>query len=529
MNTTVQEPLKEKTSMSSRKQVTKAAGVVGLSTVVTRILGFLRDMVIALVFGAGMEADAYLVAFRIPSMLRRLVGEGALTVAFIPVFVEERQHSEERAWALTDSVITLLSILLIVMTVLGVLFTPYLVKLIAPGFDQIPEKFALTTHLTRITFPYIVFISLAALAMGVLNSLQHFLSPALAPMMLNISLIGSAFFLCPHLDQPVVGLAIGVLLGGITQFLFQVPALLRRGFRYRLRFDYKNPAVQKIGLLLLPALFGLAVNQISVFVNTLLASYLAQGSVSYLYFSYRVVEFPLGIFGMAVATAVLPTMSAQSAKGEFNELTDTLTFALRLVLFITIPSMVGLIVLRVPIITLLFERGKFTSADTIATAQALLCYASGLAAIAGVRIIVPVFYSLKDTASPVKCAAASVALNIVCSLLLMKPLQHNGLALATSISSFFNFFLLVWLLRKRLGRIGWRNLFYSMGKVSLASVLMGIVCLPFVEAALHHLWSIPVVILGGIGVFVGCAWLLKSEELIFLGKFINNSCSTSER
>ncbi len=502
--------------MSSDKHVTKAAGVVGASTVITRILGFMRDMVIALKFGAGMEADAYLVAFRVPNMLRRLVGEGALTVAFIPVFIEEHQHSEERAWALSNAVITLLSVLLIAISILGVIFTPYIVRMIAPGFDQIPEKFALTTRLTRITFPYIFFISLAALAMGILNSLQHFFSSALAPVMLNISLIGSAFFLCPRLDQPVIGLAIGVILGGITQLLFQVPALIKRGFRYRVNFDYKNPAVQKIGMLMLPAFFGLAITQITIFVNTLLASYLAEGSVSYLFFADRLVEFPLGIFGIAVATAVLPTMSAQSAKGEYQQLVETLSFALRLVLFITIPAMVGLIVLRVPIITLLFQRGRFTPDATQATAQAVLYYALGLSAFTGVRIIVPVFYALKDTLTPVKCGAAALALNIVCNLLLMGPLQHGGLALATSISSFFNLALLIWLLRKRLGHIGWRSILSSMGKVSLASVVMGACCAPFVVEATQQPWVLIVIILIGVGIFLCCSHLLKSEEILFL-------------
>ena len=502
--------------MSSDTQVTKAAGVVGASTVVTRILGFLRDMVIARAFGAGMAADAYYVAFRIPNTLRRLVGEGALTVAFIPVFVEEHQKGEQRAWELAHAVITLLSVLLILITVFGILFTPFLISVIAPGFNQNPDKFALTIHLTRITFPYIFFISLAALAMGILNSLRHFLSSALAPVMLNIALIGSVFFLCPHFNPPIVGLAIGVVIGGISQLLFQVPALLKRGFSYRVNFDYHNPAVRRIGILLLPALFGLAVHQVSIFVNTLLASYLAEGSVTYLYYAYRLVEFPLGIFGMAVATAVLPTMSSQSANGEYKQLVKTLSFALRLVLFITIPSMIGLMVLRVPIIALLFQRGEFRADATQATARALFYYTLGLPAIAGVRIIVPVFYSLKDTLTPVKCAATSVALNIVCSLLLMGPLQHAGLALATAISSFFNLLLLVWFLRKRLGRIGWRNIFYSSGKVWIASVIMGICCAPFVMKSTQYPWVLLMIILIGAAVFLGCSYFLKSEELHFL-------------
>ena len=502
--------------MSSRKQVTKAAGVVGLATVVTRVLGFLRDMVIALIFGAGLEADAFFVAFRIPNILRRLVGEGALTVAFIPVFVEERQQSEERAWALANATITILALLLVLITTLGILLTPLIVKIIAPGFEDTPEKFAITVRLTRITFPYIFFISLGALAMGVLNSLQHFLSSALAPAMLNLSLIGSAFFLCPRLETPVTGLAFGVIIGGITQLLFQIPALVKRGFRYRISFDYNNPAVRKIGVLLLPALFGLAVHQISIFVNTMLASLLPEGSVSYLYYAYRLVEFPLGIFGMAVATAVLPTMSAQSAKGENGQLLETLNFALRLVLFITIPSMVGLIVLRVPIIALLFERGKFGPEATQASAQALFYYTLGLFAIASGRILVPVFYSLKDTATPVKCGVASVGLNVLCSLLLMGPMKHNGLALASTLSSLFYTALLAWLLRKRLGHLGWRSIAFSSGKVTLASLLMGGCCLPLANSAYQQPGLLFAAIVLGVLVFLACVWILKLEEFTFM-------------
>lgn len=507
--------------MSTNTHITKAAGVVGASTVVTRILGYLRDAVIAAAFGTKMAADAYYVAFRIPNTLRRLVGEGALTVAFIPIFVEEHQHSEERAWKLANTVTIFLFIILVVLTILGMLFAPFLIRVIAPGFHKIPEKFALTTHLTRITFPYIVFISLAALAMGILNSLRHFLSSALAPAMLNISLILSVFLLCPYFDPPVVGLAIGVILGGMMQLLFQIPALIKRGFRYRINVDYHNPAVRKIGILLVPALFGLAIHQISVFVNTILASYLVEGSVSSLYYAYRLVEFPLGIFGMAIATAVLPTMSSQSAKGDYGQLVETLSFALRLTLFITIPAMAGFLVLGEPIVALLFQRGEFTSAATQTTAQALFYYALGLPAIAGVRIIVPVFYSLKDTATPVKCGAVAVILNILCCLLFMGPLQHRGLALATSISALFQFFLLIWLLRKRLGRIGWKNIAYSTSKISLASLIMGICCAPFVPKAIQHPLMLIIAIIIGVTVFLGGTYLLKSEELLFLKDLVS--------
>ena len=527
--------------MSSQKQITKAAGVIGLSTVVSRILGFVRDAVFAWLFGARMASDAFQVAFRIPNILRRLVGEGAMTAAFIPVFVEERQRSAEHAWAMTNAVITLLSVLLIGISVGGVLLTPFLIRLIAPGFHAIPEKFELTVYLTRITFPYIFFISLTALTMGILNALHHFLTPALGPAMLNLALIACALWLGPHLQTPIVGQSIGVILGGIAQLLFQTPALLKHGYRYRVSFDYHNPAVRKICLLILPAFFGLAVTQITIFINTFFASLLSEGSISYLYYADRIVEFPLGIFGIAVATAVLPTMSAQTAKGDYAQLVETLSFALRLVLFITIPSTVGLIVLRAPIVALLFERGEFTGRDTIATAQAVFCYAVGLAAFTGVRIIVPVFYAMKDTMTPVLCGVGGVGANIVlCGtpLGLLWFSQHFGvslgatlqgilttvfwrhwwLALATSLASYCNLLLLLWLLRRRLGpiRLGWRSILRSLTKVLLASLIMGVCCMPFAGPATHHPFVLGGLVLVSMVIFFGCAYFFESEEVLFL-------------
>ncbi len=505
---------------AAQTQVTKAAGVVGFATMITRISGFVRDMIVASKFGARTHADAFFVAFRIPNMLRRLVGEGALTVAFIPVFMAEREKGEEEAWALANAVMTLMALLLLGITVGGMALAPYIVDLLAPGYHAVPEKFALTVRLTRINFPYIFFISLAALAMGILNSLQNFFASALAPLMLNLAMIASVLWLCPLLDVPVEGLGIGVVLGGMMQLGFQLPALWQRGFRWRLNFDYHNPAVRKIALLMLPGFFSLAVNQIAVLISTFLASYLPEGSVSYLYYANRLQEFPLGIFCMAVATAVLPTMSAQSAKGDYKQLAETLSFALRLVFFITMPAMIGLIVLRVPIVALLFERGEFTPAATAATADALLYYTVGLCAIAGVRIIVPVFYALKDTVTPVKWGVVAVASSIGLSFVLLKPLQHGGLALATSLASYVNLIALILVLRKRLGQIGWRGIFTSAVKVTAAALLMGASCLPFIAAATQHGWLLAPVIVGATAVFVGGAWLFKSDELIFLLKLI---------
>jgi putative peptidoglycan lipid II flippase len=324
----------------------------------------------------------------------------------------------------------------------------------------------------------------------------------------------------PPLMPLIKWLAVGVALGGFCQLLFQLPALFRRGFRFRPNCDYRLPALRKIGRLWLPSLVGVAVHEIIVFVSTILASVLPEGSVSYLYYANRLIEFPQGIFGVAIATAVLPTMSAQAARQEYDQLAETLSFALRLMGFLTIPATVGLIVLRVPIVTTLFERGAFTSDATQATAQALLFYAFGLFAIAGVRIMAPVFYAMKDTTTPVQCAVITFSIDIACSLHLMGRLQHNGLALATAIAAWVNLALLIGLLRKRLGHIDWRGIVRSESKILAAALIMGSCCAPFAAQATQHPGVFVAVTLGGVLVYILCAALLQCEELQVLSQLL---------
>jgi len=299
-------------------RVTKAAGVVGSATLLSRIFGFIRDVVIAWFFGAGLVSDAFFVAFRIPNLLRRLFAEGSLSAAFIPVFTEYlTKRGKDEAFRMARSAIRLLSVLLVAITVAGILLSPIVIRLIAPGFVTSPEKYSLTVFLTRIMFPYIFFIGLVALCMGILNALGHFAAPALAPVFLNISIIGSVFLIAPHMADPVAGIAIGVLIGGFLQLALQVPFLIKKGFYFWQKTNMYHSGLKKVGLLMVPTIFGSAVYQINILVGTLLASLLAHGSVSYLYYADRLVQFPLGIFAIAMATAVLPTLSRQAA-GPFH-------------------------------------------------------------------------------------------------------------------------------------------------------------------------------------------------------------------
>lgn len=454
-------------------RIAKAAGVVGLATMLSRIFGFIRDMVVAALFGAGLTTDAFFVAFRIPNILRRLLAEGSLTVSFVPVFTEYlKTKAKEDALELADIAFTCLSIILVIISLIGVLLSPVIVSIMAPGFIKTPAQYELTVFLTRLMFPYIFFISLVALCMGILNSLRHFAAPALSPVVLNIAMILAALFLRDFFQEPIFALAVGVLIGGILQLAMQWPVLVRKGVRLKLNFNFKHPGIQKIATLMLPAAFGAAIYQINIFVSTILASLLPSGSVSYLYYADRIVELPLGVFAIAVGTATLPSFSEQVTGGHFEELKKTISFSLRLILFITIPAMVALIALRVPIISVLFQRGAFDIQATFLTAQALLYYAIGLWAFSVIRVIVSAFYSLQDTKSPMKAAIVALIVNAVFSIILMFPLKHGGLALATSIASAVNVIMLSVVLRRKIGVFLDREFYQSTVKIFISSMAM---------------------------------------------------------
>lgn len=501
-----------------QRNIVRAAGVVGGATLASRILGYARDMVIAYFFGTATAADAFFVAFRIPNLFRRLFAEGSLTVAFIPVFSEYLvKESKKDACEFANVVFTFLSIILVVLCCLGISLAPLIVKVMAWGFADDKSKFDLTVLLTRIMFPYIFFISLVALCMGILNSLKHFAAPALAPVLLNIAMILSVIILMPYLSRPVLSLSFGVIVGGVLQLALQIPFLRKKGVNLRISFNFAHPGLRKLLKLMIPAVFGAAVYQFNIMIITLLASFLPAGSVSYLYYSDRIFQFPLALFGIALATASLPTMSDLVAHNKTDELKKTLSYALRMVLFITIPAMVGLTLLRMPIVTALFQRGVFTAHSTLLTSQALFCFSVGLWAVAAVRVVVNVFYALQDIWTPVKVAIVSITCNLIFSLLLMKYMNHAGLALAVSLSAMINLILLLIILRVRLGRLGIKNIVYSLGKVVLSSTFMGVaVYLSYYKFPLPDIAALAVSILMGVVVFIVCSYLLKCEELLSL-------------
>jgi putative peptidoglycan lipid II flippase len=510
-------------------KLVKSASVVAVSTFLSRITGFLRDMLFAKILGAGIASDAFYVAFRIPNMLRELMAEGSISAGFIPVFTEYlTKRSKQEAALLARAAFTLLFVILIVMVGIGLVFTPQILHLIAPGFGNNPELFALTTGLTRVMFPFLLFISLAALTMGILNSVHRFGPPAISSAICNIVMI--LFIVFPFYPAPVFSAAIGVVAGGFCQWAIQIPAVKKEGFSLSFLWPIFpiHPGLIQIGKLIFPITISLSVTQINILVSTLIASTLAKGSVSYLYYAMRLIHFPLGIFGVALATVLLPTLSTQAAKLDYTGLRQSLSFGLRLIFFIMAPAMAGLILLKVPIVHLLFEHGAFDHLATEETAQAILYYAIGLWAFAGVRVVVPVFYSLQDTKTPVRVAVIAMILNAILSFTLAIPMQHKGLALATSVSAIFNFVILVILLRKKIGQIDAKRIVYSHLKV-----IFGTLCI--IPSTLYissiSIWNAPgnwteksvllaIAIFASIIIYFIIHAILKSEELIFLKNLV---------
>lgn len=438
-------------------RMTRAAGVLASASLFSRILGYARDMAIAWVFGAGLYSDAFIAAFRVPNLLRRLFGEGTLSLAFIPIFSQTLSHrGRSEALALATTAIRYLGGAMAVLLVLGFVGAPVLVRLVAPGFAVDPQKFTLTLHLTRIMLPYLLVAGFLGIAMGVLNALGIFAPPALAPAGLNLTMlaaIGLGVLLAPGMDRLVSWLALGVVAGGALQLGLQIPFLWRCGMRPGLGSWKPVPGLASIGRMLPPAVFGASIFQINILVGTLLGSLLADGSVSYLFFADRLVQFPLGIFALSAAMASLPSFARQAGIGDLHGLQRTLDYGLRHVLFIMLPAVAGLMVLRRPIVAVLFEHGAFGPEAARLTAQALLCYAPGVWAVAAVRMIAPVFFALSDTRSPVAAALAALVANAILGVALMQPLGHAGIALGTSLASIVNLVLLLKALERKLGRL----------------------------------------------------------------------------
>ncbi|MDC9725642.1 MAG: murein biosynthesis integral membrane protein MurJ [Gammaproteobacteria bacterium] len=426
----------------------KSTAIVSMMTFISRILGFIRDIVIARMFGAGLGADVFFVAFKIPNFLRRLFAEGAFSQAFIPVLAEYRQRGDKDLKQLIANTSGTLASILFTITALGVIAAPLLIMIFAPGFIDNPHKIGLAGDLLKITFPYLFFISLTAFAGAILNSFGKFAVPAFTPVFLNLSLIACAIWLSPHLDEPVMALAWGVFIGGVVQLLFQIPFLIKLGQLPKPRWGWKDSGVKKITTLMIPAMFGVSVAQINLLLDTLLASFLVTGSISWLYYSDRLVEFPLGIFGIALATVILPSLSKKHASASKAEFSHTIDWALRWVFIIATPAAIGLIWLAEPLLMTLFQYGEFTAQDAHKASLSLMAYGLGLLPFIFIKVLAPGYYARQDTKTPVKIGIIAMVTNMVLNIILMMHYAHVGLALATALSAMLNAGLLYTGLRK---------------------------------------------------------------------------------
>ncbi len=507
-----------------KNTLARSTGIVASSTLLSRILGFIRDMLIAKYFGASGSLDGFFVAFRIPNLFRRLVAEGALTISFIPVYTEYLVHQgEEEALKLAQKTLTILTLVLLLIVGIGILFSPEIVRLFAYGFIS-PEKISLTIDLNRIMFPYLFLVGLVAFCMGVLNSHGYFFAPAVSPVLLNVGFIIGTVFFSAYFSEPLYGLAYGVIFGGVLQVLTQVPYMIRSGFRIRVSFDLAHPGIRRIFRLIAPALFGIAVYQINILMSTILASMLAPGSISYLYYSDRLTEIILGVFIVSIGNVLLPEMSRISAKEDMESLRALYTRSISAALFLAIPAGIALMAAGTPIISVLFLRDKFTFAHTLMTDKALFYSSMGIASIAVLRITTPTFYSLKDTKVPVISSAVSFVLNISLGYLLMQTsLIHGGLALANTIANTVQMIiLLVWLQRK-IGRLEGRDLILPALKFLSAGLVMGLAVHLLASLAdwehdpfLHRIAILVLIVALGGGIYFLVCSLLSVREINYL-------------
>lgn len=467
------------------KRLLKSTVVVGSMTMISRVFGLLRDIVIALFFGAAAGTDAFFVAFKIPNYLRRLFAEGGFSQAFVPVLNEyKEQHSETEVKVLVNNVCGTLGVILFVISLVGVIAAPLIIMIFAPGFIGVSEKFDLTVNMLRITFPYLFFISLTAFAGGILNTFGRFAIPAFTPVLLNISLIGCAIWLAPMMDKPVTALAWGVFIAGATQLLFQLPFLLQIKMMPRPMFNRHHEGVKRIIRLMIPTLFAVSVAQINLVIDMLMASFLQTGSISWLYYSDRLMEFPLGVFGVALATVILPNLSSQHAQSAGDKFSQILDWALRWSLLMGIPAGLGLILLAGPMLSTLFQYGEFSTRDVEMATRSLISYAVGLLGFILIKVLASGYFSRQDTKTPVKIGVVAMFTNIILNLILIVPLAHAGLALATSLATFVNAGLLFFYLRKKgiyKYESGWGRFLFQVTIASVAMCLLLFFLVPAVQ------------------------------------------------
>ncbi len=514
-----------KDSSKNNTIIAKSAGTVGIAVMMSRVLGLIREQVFAGLFGAGTANDAFVVAFRIPNLLRDLFGEGALSSAFVTVFSDYDQNkTQKQTWQLASNVIVFFGCALSLITLLAIFFSDFIVQVLAPEFDKISGKQDLTILLTRIMMPFLVLISLSAVVMGILNTRKRFFIPALASSFFNLgSIIGgvSLAILLPKWDIPaIIGMAIGTLIGGLLQLAMQLPTLMRCGFKFYPAINFRDPGLIRIIKLMLPAIIGLSATQINLFINTNFASSCMEGSVSWLQYAFRLVQLPIGIFGVAIGIAAMPLLARHAAKKDIESLKHTFVSSLTMVLALTIPAAVGLYLLAEPIIRVIFERGAFTGSDTLATAQALSLYAIGLFAYSANKVLVPVFYAVDKTKYPVIASFITIILNVVFITLTIEYLQHLAIALSMSITMLVNFFFLTLVLYRELGGFSANYLVQTTGKIGAATVVMAVFiggAQKFAAASLqgtiwYSLTALFFIMLAAAIVYGVCIFFLKVEE-----------------
>jgi len=466
----------------SGKKIAGAAAIVSAITMISRILGYIRDAISAALFGVGIFSDAYFVALRIPNLLRDLLAEGALSSAFVPVFTDYIENKDNKeVWRLANNVLTVLSIILTLIVIFGIIIAPLVVMVIAPGFSKDPEKFALTVKLTRVLFPFIMLVSIAAIFLGILNSFKKFSIPAFAPVVLNIGWIFFGLFVCPKMTEntQIYGWAAGAIAGALMQIILQFIPAFKLGFKWRFIIDLKEAGLRRIGKLMVPATLGQSITQISLVINTMIASFLTAGSVTYLYYGNRLMQLPLGVFGVAIATVSFPFISSYVAKKDFKSLKETIHSSLKQAFFIVLPASAGIIFLSREINTLLFYYGKFSYQDVLNTAKVSIMYSVAIFAYSGNKILTPVFYALDKAHQAVRIGLLSLVINVILNIALAFPLGFLGLALGTAISGIINFIMLYSLITRHIGDIETKGLVKFALKVLCASLVMGIIVFVF--------------------------------------------------
>lgn len=524
--------------MSDGRRSARAAGKVSTAILISRILGLVRDQFFAKLFGAGLYNDAWLVALRLPNILRDLFAEGALSAAFVPTFTSYlKNKGRQDAWQLANLVLSALMVLLGLFTLILLYFSDSFVHLLAAGFSEVPGKVEITATLIKILSPFLLLVAMASVAMGMLNTLNHFFLPALAPAVFNVSLIVAAIFLVPQFEEqgilPIYAMGVGAVVGGLLQFGVQIPLLRKEGFRFRPEIDLHHAGFRRLARLIGPAIVGVSAVQINVLVNTQIASFLQDnGPVSWLSFAFRIMYLPIGLFGVAVGIVNLKEVSALAATKSMRELKGTVANSLKLVGFLAIPSTVGLLLLAEPIVGVLFERGSFTPADTRFTSYALMAYGLGLFAYSSIKVYVPTFYALNDTRTPVRNTLVAVVTNVAANLTLIMILPQGyrfiGLALGTSLSVTLNSSLLAMHFKRRMGSMREFGIAASLWKTAWAALLMGGAVL-LLNRYVHLNWenmkllsdiaSLLVSIGGGGLVYFLASWILKVEELRYLNPF----------